>query len=299
MRIIDMARAAFVLLALGVTSVLAADFTRFQGGGPVANDCLLVEDVAGVRGDSQAASCTDGDPACDADGVVNDACTFRVRLCLNAAPGPECKADVITAARVKPARGTVAPLATALASLPMPVATPDTCTDAVTVPVATRGHGRMALSTVASGSGRADRDRFVLLCRPSPFRKIERMIFKLSCTSTSCHGDAAAGGLSLEAGHAYENLVGAPATNPAARAAGVLRVAPGHPERSFLLAKLEGRLGPSEGQLMPRGGQPLSQRKIDLVRQWIESAGPVAALPSAATSEDGSIAPPAETGSAQ
>src|SRR5262249_52528968 len=158
------------------------------------------------------------------------------------------------------------PLATALSAIPMPVATPETCTAVARVAVATRGRrsGRTVLRAAATTiSARLDRDRLQLVCRGTPagslpsFALVERAIFKASCTSPSCHGAAAAGGLNLEAGRAYGNLVGVPPVNPAARATGVLRVMPGHPERSFLLAKLEGRLGPDEGRLMPWGGRPL------------------------------------------
>src|SRR5439155_6557463 len=195
----------------------------------------------------------------------------------------------------------LAPLASALAALSMPVGMPDTCTAPATVSVVTRGRRSRRVALRAAGitvSETRDRDRLVLVCRSAQggsaaaFAKVERAIFKASCTSTSCHGAAAAGGLSLEAGGAYANLVGVPPVNPAARAAGVLRVMPGHPEESFLVAKLEGHLGPDEGRLMPWGGPALSPKKIDLVRRWIAAAGPIA-------SDDGSTPPPAHARSAQ
>jgi hypothetical protein len=70
-------------------------------------------------------------------------------------------------------------------------------------------------------------------------------------------------------GAAYANLVGVPPANPDAAAAGLLRVAPGDPERSFLLRKLEGRLAPGEGEMMPRVGGRLPVSRIDLIRRWI------------------------------
>src|SRR2546427_13232525 len=57
------------------------DFTRFDGGGRVGSDCLLVEDVAGVAGGRRArgARCTHGDPACDVAALANGTGAFRPR----------------------------------------------------------------------------------------------------------------------------------------------------------------------------------------------------------------------------
>ena len=90
----------------------------------------------------------------------------------------------------------------------------------------------------------------------------------------SCHGAGNAGGMTLAAGAAYANLAGVPPSNGAALAAGLLRVAPGDPDRSFLLRKLEGTLGPDEGQPMPRVGSQLPPALIDLVRRWIAAGAP-------------------------
>src|SRR2546429_6309599 len=46
----------------------------------------------------------------------------------------------------------------------------------------------------------------------------------------------------------FRSLVGVPPSNGAALAAGLLRVAPGDPDRSFLLWKLEGTLGPDRSE---------------------------------------------------
>jgi hypothetical protein len=69
-----------------------------------------------------------------------------------------------------------------------------------------------------------------------------------------------------------------PASNPAAQAAGLLRVAPGDPNDSFLLRKLTGAVGGAEGSPMPFGGARLSRSSIDLVRRWI-AAGASADAP--------------------
>jgi hypothetical protein len=47
----------------------------------------------------------------------------------------------------------------------------------------------------------------------------------------------------------------------------ILRVAPGDPDNSYLIQKLEGTA--SVGVQMPEGGPPLPQDRIDVIRQWI------------------------------
>ena|SRR5882672_1676682 len=269
------------LLALAAPAgAQTGGFARFPGGGPATTDCMLVTDVAGASG-RHAATCADGDPACDADAAADGTCVFRVRLCLDAVTGgpPRCHADVVTRAEVSsPAPA----LAAALAALVMPVATADTCTVAVTIPVARRGRraGRVVVhSNAAMASGHADRDRVALICRrppgaPATFATIQRKVFTPSCATASCHGAGSAGGLGLAGSAAYANLVGIPPTNPVARDAGLLRVAPGDPERSFLLRKLQSTLVSGEGEPMPRVGSMLPPSSIDLVRRWIAAGAP-------------------------
>lgn len=105
---------------------------------------------------------------------------------------------------------------------------------------------------------------------PAPtFDLVERSVFK-GCTTSSCHGaPGKAGDLELTFDRGYAQLVGVPPTNEAAHAAGLLRVAPGDPDRSFLLAKLTGRLGAEQGDPMPQVGRRLSPNKLKLVRRWI------------------------------
>ncbi len=237
---------------------------------------MLVTDVAGTAS-THAARCADGDPSCDADGIADGRCEFRVRLCLDATDSntPRCTSDVVTTAVAN-----VPEVEAALQAITMPVSTPDTCTAETTVVVPRHGaRGRMVLRASATmASGHTDRDRVVFVCSPPPapatFATIERKIFAVSCATLSCHGAAASGGLQLTPDVAYTNLVGVPATNPAANAAGLLRVAPGDPDHSFILDKLTGALAAGEGVPMPQVGSPLPQAKIDLVRRWIAAGAP-------------------------
>ena len=47
------------------------------------------------------------------------------------------------------------------------------------------------------------------------------------------------------------------------------KVAPGDPDHSCLMLKIEGHLGPNEGVPMPLVGGPLPQSDIETIRRWI------------------------------
>jgi hypothetical protein len=75
----------------------------------------------------------------------------------------------------------------------------------------------------------------------------------------------------LESGQAYGDLVGVIAQNPAAQAAGMLRVDPGNPDNSYLLTKLTlpTVFDLQLGSRMPLGQPVLSPTQIEQVRAWI------------------------------
>jgi mono/diheme cytochrome c family protein len=103
------------------------------------------------------------------------------------------------------------------------------------------------------------------------FSQIQAQIFTPSCAKAGCHSASAASeGLVLEAGQAYGNLVGRPSTQNGSLA----RVAPGNPERSYLILKLRG--DPSiTGQRMPQDGPPfLTPEQIDGIAAWIRAGAP-------------------------
>src|SRR5215468_4102915 len=86
------------------------------------------------------------------------------------------------------------------------------------------------------------------------FATIQQEIFDRRCTSASCHAAATrSGGLSLVDGQSYADLVNVEPDNAAAKAAGLLRVVPDHPEQSFLMRKVTGDLSSGEGSQMPLG----------------------------------------------
>ena len=105
------------------------------------------------------------------------------------------------------------------------------------------------------------------------FSSIQREIFdttdssgRLACVN--CHnslGPFLPAGLDLTAGNSYARLVGVSSVERP----GVLRVAPGDPDNSYLVHKLEG--GPNiVGTRMPRGTGPyLTDGQMRVIRRWI------------------------------
>ena len=105
------------------------------------------------------------------------------------------------------------------------------------------------------------------------FSSIQKEIFdttdssgRLACTT--CHssvGRIPSAGLDLTAGGSYTRLVGVSSVERP----GVLRVAPGDPDNSYIVHKLEG--GPNiVGARMPRGTGPyLSDGQMLVIRRWI------------------------------
>jgi len=94
------------------------------------------------------------------------------------------------------------------------------------------------------------------------FQSIQDNVFTPLCAI--CHSGAAAPlGLRLDAAAAYAMLVNAPSVEVPA----LLRVAPGDPDGSYLIHKLEGRA--AVGARMPLDAPPLADATIQVIRQWI------------------------------
>lgn len=114
---------------------------------------------------------------------------------------------------------------------------------------------------------------------PATFSLLQAEVFDGQCVLCHVAGSSHAteSGLVLEAGVAYENLVGAQPRNPGARAAGFVLVDPGEPDRSLLLHKLRWDLPPDQpsyGAPMPFGMDPLSVGQVAFVREWIAAGAP-------------------------
>ena len=108
------------------------------------------------------------------------------------------------------------------------------------------------------------------------FSSIARDIFEAPDSSgraacTQCHTGATAPlGLNLTSGLGYASLVGMASRQKPA----LMRVAPGDPENSYLIHKLEGR-SDIVGQRMPRTAGPfLTEGQLMVIRRWIELGAP-------------------------
>jgi hypothetical protein len=100
------------------------------------------------------------------------------------------------------------------------------------------------------------------------FTNIQANVFSAICIN--CHvGASAPQGLQLDAGNSYNMLLGVPSTERPE----LFRVAPGNPDASYLIRKLEG--GPDiVGAQMPLNLTPLSQNTINAIRIWIAQGAP-------------------------
>ena len=187
----------------------------FGGGGPTSTDCLVQFD--GIT--SARTVCTDGDAACDADGVPNGVCTIPLTVCINQ-PGPQCTPDAVSGPTVTPPNGdTARVLAAGIAGLDP--AQPGCA--ATTAPVALRPTFRGGKTTSArvtlSAKGRAvDRDRLTFVCRPSTvapsFARDVQPILDRRCATVGCHVATPPNSYPLlEAGTARASLVDQPSRN--------------------------------------------------------------------------------------
>jgi len=126
---------------------------------------------------------------------------------------------------------------------------------------------------------------------PSPpfganFSEIQAEVFTPTCAVSGCHtGGAAPQGLRLDEANSYALLVDV----ASAEAPSILRVAPGDPDNSYLIQKLEGTA--SVGGQMPLGGTPLPQASIDVIRQWIVDGAIDDRAPSAEAIRVSSLSP--------
>jgi hypothetical protein len=139
----------------------------------------------------------------------------------------------------------------------------------------------LCLTAVVAGAG-CD-EKLSDFTGPTPnleptFSSISQDIFQAVDSSgraacTQCHttaGSRFTAGLNLEPSVAYANLVGVASTERP----NLLRVAPGDPDGSYLIHKLEGRAG-IVGERMPRTSGPfLTEGQMLVIRRWIELGAP-------------------------
>ena len=135
----------------------------------------------------------------------------------------------------------------------------------------------LVAAAVFAGTAACD-EKLSDLTGPTPnlqptFASIQKEIFdttdssgRLACVN--CHtavGRTPSAGLDLTAGNSYSRLVGVSSVERP----GVLRVAAGDPDNSYLVHKLEGR-SDIVGLRMPRGTGPfLTDGQMLVIRRWI------------------------------
>lgn len=101
---------------------------------------------------------------------------------------------------------------------------------------------------------------------PATLTEIQASVFTPSCAFSSCHGPSgSAASLDLTEGHAYGELVGVASTGAPDR----VRVVPGDPDASYLVAKLAADAD-IVGEPMPSGDPDgLDPDLLERVRSWI------------------------------
>jgi hypothetical protein len=259
------------------------------GGGPAATDCFVA--WSGIS--STAVTCTDGDVACDTDGVANGVCALGLQGCINV-PLSGCAPGTLTGPpSVKPAGNPVAQaLAAALAGLD-PAATGCTAPGVplpLKISLAGIKAGKAKLTVSASSGGSRDKDKLKLTCLPSTgapsFANQLQPIFGTSptdasskCAYSGCHsGTPPPNPPNLEPGRAYGELVNVRALPPAK----FVRVKPGSIKKSYLARKILGQ-GMARGTvMMPQGcpsaplapGGCLSDQEIFTILSWIANGAP-------------------------
>lgn len=274
----------------------------FPGGGSRITDCFAYLDapVNWPPERPRSVRCVDGDPSCDADATVDGVCRIPVGVCANVTGSAYCAAGEVDGIVVDHALDNgdrfFDPEFQALQSrialeIAPPTAQPDVCTAPVTISVRIRGpdvrdacrRGAKRLVLTARPplpNIRVDVDRLRLECEPAScdptvlfdgtFDRIQSQVFDTSCALSGCHdSQSLRGGLTLERGTAHQALYGVPPNNPAAAAAGWLRVTPGSVGSSLLHHKLVGPPDASYGQRMPFGKPRLARHRIELIDAWI------------------------------
>jgi len=308
-------RGSIAVLAVHVALRAAAVALVIGGGGSAATDCLAVFQVAdGVPLKGNKISCVDGDPSCDADGVVNGACQIPVAVCANSSALSRCTLVGVDSITVQHALDNGDPkfdpefqaLQTRIDnSIEPPIGDVDLCAPPTNFHVLIKGPFKSgskntcgtvtktiqltAVSQVIGGKVSKDTDTLKLSCAPASgdgcnpqvlftgtFDRIQRQIFNQSCALSSCHdSQSQTGGLLLESGASYTNLFNVDPENPSALLQGWKRVNPGDPTTSFIYHKVTGDLpDASFGVRMPNGKPKLNKTLITVLQAWITGGAP-------------------------
>ena len=98
------------------------------------------------------------------------------------------------------------------------------------------------------------------------FAQVQAQVFTPNCAKAGCHTAAAAsGGLVLEAGRSYGEIVNRPAVGNAS----LDRIEPGSPERSYLIKKLRGDADITGARMPLDNPGSLTQEQVDGIVGWV------------------------------
>jgi hypothetical protein len=266
--------ASLISLALFATSASAVcPGDCVGGGGSPTNECVM--QWGGIASD--APSCHDGDPACDADATADGVCTFALQACFGL--DASCGAVSVRNAKVGPSK---VPAAATLSSAIRSLAA-GTCADVpVTVPVKRKPGakpikpGKTTLKVMVESEPGKDKDKLALTCLPSTpsFAADVQPIFTARCaTAGGCHDVQANGGLVMLTGESYGDLV-----NAASASSKKVRVKPGSIPASLMARRLFGQ----DGLQMPSGcpdfpppeGGCATDAEIYTLLSWIQNGAP-------------------------
>jgi hypothetical protein len=100
------------------------------------------------------------------------------------------------------------------------------------------------------------------------FAQVQAQIFTPNCAKAGCHAaSAASGGMVLEAGRSYGEIVNRPAVGNAS----LDRVEPGNPERSYLIRKLRGDSDITGSQMPLDNPGSLTREQMDGLVGWVRA----------------------------
>jgi hypothetical protein len=308
------ARALAIVAGVLLAAAPGAGAIVIGGGGSSKTDCLLALDapVNDPPTKPKKVRCTDGDPNCDADRVVNGECVFQVGVCANSTFDPaHCTLSGVNSITVDHALDNGDPkfdtdfqaLQNRIGSqIETPTSTADRCTTPTNIGVRLEGPFPgdvcksakkqiriVTLSTFQAGKLYKDTDKLKLTCDPpvpcdpgvifaGTFDRIQKQIFNQNCALSGCHDSQShQNEMVLEEGTAYDAIVDVTPYNQLAASRGWKRIdaANASSDTSFMYHKLTGDLDDKLLEArMPRGRPKLDQFLIDIVKLWIEAGAP-------------------------
>jgi len=125
----------------------------------------------------------------------------------------------------------------------------------------------LQIAVAGCGSGRTIGGT-VAVVPPSgvDFKTQIQPIFTNNCAFSGCHAaGSASGGMVLDAGQSYANLVNVTSSEVGP----TKRVVPKNSAASYIIRKLT-LTAPGFGERMPLGGDPLPDDQINLIKTWID-----------------------------